>query len=335
MSSEERKLNVHFHNFLGSLSRDELDNFIVQCLGIPTSDVQQLSPQLQEFFRIPSGKEIDELITFGNKMAIAIELKDKWKTNPGQLETYFQYVQSTSQNPFLVFLSQSPDDIRHPNLSKLFQNQNWRHRTWYSVSRWLDTTESHRTKSAELRAFLSTQGLDVEKSRTIKEYGLDAPLPDSYRITLDQLTAAHFKNNKPLLCWNSREEFWRDVISNIETQLQTSNFFSYRWDIYHYMWRWAFFERNVFFDMTDDNKWEYYIDYYESNIKGRTDSVQVVKMRKWYDQFLKIGKNQFIELGNRLVGVISINGNDCYFACGKSTGSIELSCQRLWREIPW
>jgi len=337
MSSEETRLNMLFHNLLTSLSTTEIKHLLTDGLGIssPFLDTTTATPQITAFLGIPNGKQIDEFVAFASEVGIAIEIKDKWKTSPGQLRNYFDYAHQRFQNPFLIFLSQNPDDSHQNHLSELFDNPRWHHKTWHALSAYLQSEANLQKNSVNLRSLLSQKGLDIPKPRSIKYHGLQAELPPTFTIAQNQLRIAQFKSNRPMACWSSREDFWNDVIASIQGQINIETFFSFRRDIYHYMWRWSFHQRRVFFEMEDDNRWEWYMDYFKANVEGHTADCQVIKMRKWYDQFLKIARNEFLDLGGSIVGVFSLGRTYCYFFSPKSFEPVELTRLNLWETIPY
>jgi hypothetical protein len=337
MDSDERTLTNKFYDYLDELSySSELKTFLINIINSEVISRISIEGNIHQFLQISGKQEIDIFISYGNKVGISTEIKDKWKTSPGQLKSYYQYSSDNYTHPFLIFITQSPDDIYHPRINTLFKNPNWYHITWNKIIGIVNNIKGHSTKRTVLIDYLISRELDKEVSRNRKEYNLRVHLPESYAVKLNTFREANYKRNKPLASWSNREMFWTDVTEDIENQTNSFNYFCYRRDLYHYILRWAFNQRNVLFEMEDDNYWEWYIEYYENNIKNRIDNCEIIKMRKLYNEYLKIYKKEYILLNNnKIVGVESINNKDCYIVTNINNPEKLLKRIYLFEEIPF
>ncbi len=338
MTRTEVALNRKFDNFLNALNPQEMYSLLTEWIGLPKEmlGMDLRAPMIRSFLAIPNGT-IDEFLSFGNDIGIAIELKDKWKTSPGQLQQYFNYAAAHYKKPSLLFLTQSPDDILHRWIAPLFKNHHWYHRTWASLLNFLNSNQTlQRNRGSQAFSFYVTSlGLNMEIQRPVRDYGLNVSLPASVTIELNGMLQTNLPSNGPLGCWDTGTKFWEDVLQSIRTQHGTLNFFSYRFDFYHYMFRWAFHERGIFFDMRKDNKWEYYCDYFKAHIETTLSSAERVTMSTWYGKYLKIPKNQYVKLPTCIVGVVKVNSEDCYFVMHNPGNDATLQRLNFWEIINW
>ncbi len=334
MKANEALLNNLFHDFLLGLDAASLKELLNQLFKLPGELLNSSGgkPAVRSFLPIPSG-EIDEFISFGKNLGIAIELKTGWKTSPGQLKQYFEFASSNFSSPFLILITRNTSDTKNRWLEPLFHHKFWVHVTWSSLYQYVQSRKpAISTIEAEaLCRCLEQTGLIEEKKIRPNDFGLNKNLPPFLDIDRQWLSIVPIPKNVALGCWKSGQEFWDESIGSIFAQTEKRNFYCYRWDFYHYLWRWAFHEKEVFFDMRKDNKWEYYQDYYEAVMERNMSSVQNVKMSTWYKSYLQIGENQMIELSDFFVGVVKVEGKDCYFVLSKSVSkSVRLEYVKLW-----
>lgn len=338
MARSEAPLNIEFDRFLSALTPDETILLLTDWMGMPNDSVKvKLStPTARSFLPIPNGV-IDEFISFGDDIGIAIELKDKWQTSPGQLEQYFDYANEHYNEPFLLFLTRSPDDIQHRWISPLFNNRQWYHRTWASLSHFLSTNTTLQDNDAcrQFSDYIASLDLNIEIRRAVRDYGLNVGLPNSITVDFNSLLQTKLPSDEPLGCWKTGTEFWEDILQSIRTQLGALDFFSYRFDLYHYMFRWAFHERGTFFDMRKDNKWKYYYDYFMAHMEKTHSNATRVTMSAWYRKYLQIAKNQYVKLKTYNVGVVKVNSEDCYFVTEKQSDSATIQRLNFWEAINW
>ena len=286
-------------------------------------------------FQSPRVK-IDEFISFGKNLGIVVELKAGWKTSPGQLKQYFEFASRNYTSPFLILITRNTNDTKNRWLEPLFRQKFWVHLTWLSLYQYVRSKKQAMStnEAYALCRYLEQTGLIEERILKPNNFGLDKNLPTFLNVDVQTLSIIPIPKNVALGCWKNGQEFWAESIGSIVEQADKVNFYCCRWDLYHYLWRWALHEKGVFFDMRKDNRWEYYQDYYEAVMAKDMGSVQTVTMSTWYYSYLQIGKNQMIELPDFLLGVMKVEGKDCYFVLNKPIlGPVRLEYVKLWESF--
>ena len=336
MGSTEKILIENTLKFISELSYDQVKELLSGLFSTPRSAINDIGQkQIVEIEKkVPCGK-IDVYYS-SNNLGIAIEIKEEWKPSPGQLEQYYKYAKENNKFAFLILLSPNPFEYENKHIQNLFNaNDNWHHRTWkqfynYAIN---SDTISDTFNTSDLKRYLEDNKkklLDEKRRKT--EYNRVLELPEICEIDTGSLNHKSIVYNGSFAAWKSGDEFWTDIIESIVQLTGHDKFYTNTFDIYHYIFTWSYHNKDVYFEIRKDNKWEYYIDYFMKYLEKDVGEMECDNptMKQLYDKYLKISVGNFVKCGKWYIGMIKVNGEQCYFVTPELKEKLELKRVKCW-----
>lgn len=104
------------------------------------------------------------------------------------------------------------------------------------------------------------------------------------------------KKKDDFLCWKNRDGFWNELISDVCKHSGLTSFSSFRFDFYEYLIRWAFHEKHLYLDIYEDKNYEYYYNYFITNIYPNNKDLLSAQLSDLYYRYLLIRKDEVLVL---------------------------------------
>ncbi len=334
MASKEDKLILYSRDYLRLLEPGLFEIIFNNFFKITLPNINE-KPIIEKKKIIPCG-EIDVYISYKDMHGIAVEIKDEWKPSPGQLEQYYKYARENNENAFLILLSPNPLEYENKHIQNLFQaNDNWRHRTWKHFYNYAINSDiiSDSFKTSELKGYLEDKKKKLlEEKRRKTEYSRVVELPELCAINAGSLNHKPLADNRSFAAWESGDEFWTDIIESIVKSTGHNKFYTNTFDLYHYIFTWSYYNKNVYFEIRKDNKWEYYIDYFMKYLEKDVGEMKCENptMEQLYNKYLKISVGNVVKCGNWYIGMINVDGKQCYFVTPELKENLELKRVKCW-----
>jgi hypothetical protein len=157
-------------------------------------------------------------------------------------------------------------------------------------------------------------------------------LPELCEINTGSLNHKSIAYNGSFAVWKSGDEFWTNIIESIIKSTGYQTFYINTFDLYHYMFTWSYHNKDVYIEIRNDNKWEYYIDYFMKYLEKDVGEMKCENptIEQLYNKYLKISVGNVVKCGNWYIGMINVDGKRCYFVTPELTEKYELKRVKFW-----
>lgn len=290
--------------WLNNLSTHDVKKVLKDCFGIPLPDINKECRIYQWDSYDSSFKEygrFDQKIDFGIEACVILELKIGTEATIGQLDKYLSYVKAAGyKKGWVALLSRNQSASEKLGYDMLLRkNPNLFFVTWNEFeskllllykNALLKSPKKHTENFLELLTFLT----DIKKrsERLIDQQG--PPHLNIKELVSSLLPAAEPKKKGTFLCWNNREDFWNELLTDITRFTQLKNFCAFRFDLYEFIIRWAFHKKKVYLDIYEDKNYEYYYSYFFSTIYPAKDDLPSADLSELYYRFLLIRETEIL-----------------------------------------
>lgn len=321
--NSEAYFNEKLYEWLCRLTRADLRTVLRGCFSIPTDGMtgsHSIHPwdaydsTLTEFGRF------DIKLDFGKSLCVILELKVGTEATVGQLNKYLDYIPTAGyRSGYVVLLSRNPDAVSKLGYDALIEEYpNLLFVTWQSFEqglkrllqeKQLETPKVATENLIELISFLT----DLRK-RSERLIDQPSPLPMDFNRFLSHLVPAPRPKKKDVvLGWQSRLQFWNEVLDTICTQIGHDSFCVFRFDLYEWMMRWAFHCKKVVFDIYEDKNYEYLYNHFFSTIYPNSKGLPKVQYADLYYRILLIRDDkEFLETNRHRI-FFRTSGKKVYF----------------------
>ena len=336
MGSTEKFLIENTLKLISELSYDQLGELFPGLFNLPASSIIEFGQnQVVEMEKkVPCGK-ID-LYYSSNNLGIAIEIKEEWKPSPGQLEQYYKDTRENNKFAFLILLSPNPFEYENKHIQNMFNaNDNWYHRTWKQFYNYAINSDiiSDTFNTSGLKRYLEEKKKKLlEEKRRKTEYNRVAELPEICEVNTGSLNHKSIAYNGSFAAWKSGDEFWADIIDSIVKSTGHDKLYTNTFDLYHYIFTWSYHNKDVYFEIRKDNKWEYYIDYFVKYLDKDVGEMKCDNptMEQLYSKYLKISVGNKIRCGDWQIGMEKVGGVECYFVTKETNENLVFQRVKCW-----
>jgi hypothetical protein len=302
--NSEKYFNEKLNLWLKNLSSHDVIKVLRDCFGIPLPGINEecriyqwdsYDANLREYGRF------DQKIDFSEEVCVILELKIGTEATIGQLDKYLSYIRAAGyKKGWVVLLSRNQsaseklgyDVLLRKNPNLLFVTWNEFESKLLSLhnNALLISPKKHTENFLELLTFLT----DIKK-RSERLIDQQSPPPLNVKEFVKSLEpAAEPKKKGAFLCWNNREDFWNELLTDITARSQLKNFCAFRFDLYEFIIRWAFHKKKIYLDIYEDKNYDYYYSYFFSTIYPAKANLPSADLSDLYYRFLLIRETELL-----------------------------------------
>jgi hypothetical protein len=302
--NSELYFNEKLNLWLNNLSSHDVIKVLKDCFSVPLPDINKESCIYQWDSYDSSFREygrFDQKIDFGIEACVILELKIGTEATIGQLGKYLSYINAAGyKKGWVVLLSRNQSASEKLGYDMLLKkNPNLLFVTWNEFeskllslhkNALLISPKKHTENFLELLTFLT----DIKKR---SERLIDQQSPPHLNIkefVKSLELAPEPKKKGTFLCWNNREDFWNELLTDITQLTHLKNFCAFRFDLYEFIIRWAFHKKKVYLDIYEDKNYEYYYAYFFSTIYPAKGDLPSADLSELYYRFLLIRETEIL-----------------------------------------
>ncbi len=337
--NSELYFNEKLNLWLNTLSTEDMKKVLRDCFDLPLPDINKecriykwdsYDANFREYGRF------DQKIDFGNEACVILELKIKTEATLGQLNKYLSYIKAAGyRSGWVVLLSRNERASEKLGYDELMRNNtNLLFTTWNSLeskllglhkNNHLESPKKHTENFLELLTFLT----DIKK-RSERLIDQQSPPPLNVKEFVKSLEpAAEPKKKGAFLCWNNREDFWNELLTEITARTQLKNFCAFRFDLYEFIIRWAFHKKNIYLDIYEDKNYEYYYSYFFSTIYPAKANLPSADLSDLYYRYLLIRETELLTTDKYRLFFQRKGKNWYVYVLGKDTNVGEIPYVKL------
>jgi len=302
--NSEIYFNEKLNLWLNKLTANDIRLILKQCFQVSTESVKA-NPTICPWDEIdPSygrSARFDQKIDFGKEFSVIFELKVSMEASVGQLKKYLVYLDEQKfKQGYVVLLSRNElaseklgyDQLQrdHPNLMFVTWKQFESGLAKLFKAGLLESPKQPTEHFLYLVSFLT----DISR-RSERLIIQPEPSPINLVEYLKSLvTAPPPKKKGAFLVWQSREQFWNELLGYATKHSGLPSFCAFRFDFYEYLVRWAFHIKRIYLDIYEDKNYEYIYNYFITNIYPYKDKLPSALISELYYRFLLIREGEVL-----------------------------------------